>query len=142
MGSFLSFFLTFSGKTNGYILDVLLLYFLSICIILLSRSVWYDNNMDELNVQGMKSGVQKSAVFLLFMTDGIFHRPYVRLEIEEALKLGKPILVVHEIDGRHVSYLEKEKRSCFSYNKSLLTSNILCFIFFIYLFIDLFAGCV
>ena len=103
-----SFFDFFLGETNGYILDVLLLYFLSICIILLSRSVWYDNNMDELNVQGMKSGVQKSAVFLLFMTDGIFHRPYVRLEIEEALKLGKPILVVHEIDGRHVSYLEKE----------------------------------
>jgi hypothetical protein len=67
-------------------------------------AVWWDQNMDEIDTEAMQEGVQKSAVFLLFMTKSVFHRPYVRLEIEEALKLGKPILLVHEGDKRHGAF--------------------------------------
>jgi hypothetical protein len=63
--------------------------------------VWYDNKMENLTADGMKEGVRKSAVFLLFLTKGIFSRPYVQLEISEALKYKKPILLLHELDERH-----------------------------------------
>jgi len=62
--------------------------------------VWYDNEMNDVTEKGMLQGVKDSAVFILFMTKGIFARPYVRLEINEALMQGKPIMLLHEIDDR------------------------------------------
>ena len=67
-------------------------------------AVWWDQNMDEINTDAMKEGVQKSAVFMLFMTKDVFHRPYVRLEIEEAMKFGKPILLLHENDKKECKF--------------------------------------
>ena len=72
-------------------------------------SVWYDNEMSEfdedtpgsIDAEGMKEGARDSAVFILFMTKGIFTRPFVRLEVKEAVKSGKPIMLLHEIDDRH-----------------------------------------
>jgi hypothetical protein len=43
----------------------------------------------------------RAQVFVLFMTQGIFQRPFVRLEIEEALAHGKPVICLHETDERH-----------------------------------------
>lgn len=64
-------------------------------------AVWYDNTMENLTAEGMKEGVRNSAVFVLFMTKGVFTRPFVRIEIEEALKERKPIILLHETDDRH-----------------------------------------
>ena len=62
--------------------------------------VWYDNEMKDVTTKGMLQGVNDSAVFILFMTKGIFARPYVQKEINEALKIGKPIMLLHETDDR------------------------------------------
>ena len=43
----------------------------------------------------------RAQVFVLFMTQGIFQQPFVRLEIEEALAHGKPVICLHETDERH-----------------------------------------
>jgi hypothetical protein len=45
-----------------------------------------------------QEGVAKSDVFVLFCTKGVFTRPYVQLEILEALNLGKPFILIHEAD--------------------------------------------
>jgi hypothetical protein len=45
--------------------------------------------------------VAKSDVFVLFLTKGVFTRPFVQLEVSEALKLHKPFILIHEADERH-----------------------------------------
>jgi hypothetical protein len=62
--------------------------------------VWYDNEMKDVTEKGMLQGVNDSAVFILFMTKGIFTREFVRLEVNKALKIGKPIMLLHETDDR------------------------------------------
>ena len=49
----------------------------------------------------MREGVRDSACFLLFMSAGVFTRPYVHFEVAEALAEGKPVILVHETDDRH-----------------------------------------
>ena len=68
--------------------------------------------MNNIDTDAMVEGVQHSAIFVLFMTKGVFKRPYVRLEIEQAFKFDKPILLVHEDDERHGSFdfSAKEKK--------------------------------
>ena len=46
------------------------------------------------------AGVKDSAVFVLFLTDGTTERFYVQLEIREAFRLQKPILMIEETDDR------------------------------------------
>ena len=78
-----------------------------------------------------QDGVAKSDVFVLFLTKGVFTRPYVQLEVSEALRLksgfvlnmaltftlfspmlfhllcvfvlfcSKPFILIHEADERH-----------------------------------------
>ena len=60
--------------------------------------------MKNLTADGMKEGVRNSAVFVLFMSKGVFMRPYVKLEVLEALNSGKPIILVHETDTRFGSF--------------------------------------
>jgi hypothetical protein len=48
----------------------------------------------------MMAGVKDSAVFVLFLTDGTTERFYVQLEIREAFRLQKPILMIEETDDR------------------------------------------
>jgi hypothetical protein len=38
--------------------------------------VWYDNDAERLNEVGMEEGVRLSTYFFLFVTDGIFERPW------------------------------------------------------------------
>ena len=52
----------------------------------------------------MQDGVAKSDVFVLFLTKGVFTRPYVQLEVAEALKLHKPFILIDEADERHGKY--------------------------------------
>eukprot|EP00899_Mesostigma_viride_P012162 jgi/Mesvir1/20947/Mv08018-RA.1 len=62
--------------------------------------VWYDQDESPTEA-GMREGVSGSETFMLFLTDGVLTRPAVQLEVREALRLGKPILLVHEQDERH-----------------------------------------
>ena len=62
---------------------------------------WYDNRMSNLTKQGMADGVRFSAVFVLFLSQEVLTRPFVRFEVGEALKNKKGILLLHESDGRH-----------------------------------------
>jgi hypothetical protein len=49
----------------------------------------------------MKHGIENSACFLLFLSSGVFTRPFCQLEIAEAVRLKKPIILMHEEDERH-----------------------------------------
>ena len=43
----------------------------------------------------MKRGVESSDVFCLFLTKGLFHSYYVRLELEWAVEARKPIVLLY-----------------------------------------------
>merc|ERR1711998_518753 len=64
-------------------------------------SIWYDMDAEDLTNKGMAEGIRQSAVFILFLSAGVFERPFVIFEIENAIKFGKPIKLVHEEDDRH-----------------------------------------
>eukprot|EP00935_MAST-01C_sp_MAST-1C-sp1_P001198 g1198.t1 len=70
----------------------------SLCLELEAKSfsVWYDNRAEDLTSQGMKEGVAGSAVFVLFLSEGIMSRPFIR----EALRLRKKVILFHEQDAR------------------------------------------
>ena len=76
---------------------------------------WYDQNMGkEVTEQGIKRGIAESAVFLLFLTRGMFMRRWCRFEIREALRLGKPMILLHETveapddSGANIAELRQE----------------------------------
>jgi hypothetical protein len=48
----------------------------------------------------MMRGVKDSAVFTLFLTSGTTERYFVQLEIREAFRLRKPIIMIEETDDR------------------------------------------
>jgi WD40 repeat protein len=58
--------------------------------------VWLDMQANDLSTQGMMDGVQHSDNFLLFCTDGYFSRPYCLMELDQAVLLNKPIVVLFE----------------------------------------------
>jgi hypothetical protein len=64
------------------------------------RGAWYDKT-ETPNLDGMKLGVAKSDVFLLYLTRGVFTRPFCLLEIREALRLRKPMILLREMDTRY-----------------------------------------
>ena len=59
--------------------------------------------MDQAQITwaGMKKGVEKSLVFMLFLTKGAIARTWVQMEVLHAISLKKPIILVHETDKRH-----------------------------------------
>ena len=59
---------------------------------------------DDLTKTGMVDGIHSSAVFILFLSDGVLQRPYCQLEIRAALETRRKILLVHEDDERHGKY--------------------------------------
>lgn len=65
---------------------------------------WYDQNIDVITVDGMKEGIENSAVFILFLTKGVLTRPFVQFEIRTALRAKKPFIVLHEEDTRHDAF--------------------------------------
>ncbi len=52
-------------------------------------------------------GVANSAVFLLFLTRGVFTRPFVVNEVRAALRLGKPLILLRETDSQR-TYVSPE----------------------------------
>jgi hypothetical protein len=67
--------------------------------------VWYDQRADNLTKEGMQKGIEGASAVILFLSSGVMERPFCIFEIREALKLGKPLLLVHESDP--VSRLRK-----------------------------------
>lgn len=65
---------------------------------------WYDNQMRDLTAAGMANGVRDSDVFVLFLTEGVFARPFVRYELLEAVKADKQVLLLHEEDERRGAF--------------------------------------
>jgi hypothetical protein len=57
---------------------------------------WLDMDANDLSTQGMMDGVKNSDIFLLFYTVGYFERPYCLLELDEAIKQKKKIVLMYE----------------------------------------------
>eukprot|EP00935_MAST-01C_sp_MAST-1C-sp1_P002593 g2593.t1 len=66
--------------------------------------VWYDNRADDLTKDGMLKGIEESAALIVFLSTGILQRPYCQMEIRHAIRLQKPILLIHESDARYGSF--------------------------------------
>tara|TARA_B110000208_G_C11745918_1_gene421715 strand:- start:360 stop:1235 length:876 start_codon:yes stop_codon:yes gene_type:complete len=61
---------------------------------------WYDKFDLDVTARGMLTGVQRSAIFVLVLSEGVFTRPFCRFEILAAVKAGKPFITLVEKDGR------------------------------------------
>ena len=61
---------------------------------------WYDMEQPELTLEGMKQGVRDSQHFLLIMSESVLMRWFCQQEILEAIRQGKPIILLAEVDGR------------------------------------------
>ena len=57
--------------------------------------VWYDQRAEDLTTDGMKQGIEESAAFVLFLSEGVLTRPFCQLEIRAAIALKKPLVLVH-----------------------------------------------
>ena len=75
--------------------------------------IWYDkwpgkgdaaSGFIDVTKDGMKLGVERSAVFVLFLSKGVFTRPFCRLEIITALKERRPIITLMETDTRRGAF--------------------------------------
>ena len=62
---------------------------------------WYDNDSEDRSEEGMMHGVRRSAVFLLFLTEGAVSRPFVQKELREAFRQRKPMVLLYETDKRY-----------------------------------------
>ena len=58
----------------------------------------------DVTKDGMQIGVKRSAVFVLFLSKGVFARPFCRFEIITALKAKRPIVTLLETDPRHGAF--------------------------------------
>jgi WD40 repeat protein len=58
--------------------------------------VWLDVQAKDLCTGGMMDGVNNSENFLLIFTDGYFESKYCRMELDKAVELEKPIVVIFE----------------------------------------------
>eukprot|EP00935_MAST-01C_sp_MAST-1C-sp1_P000110 g110.t1 len=86
----------------------------SLCLELEAKSfsVWYDQRAEDLTSQGMQDGVAGSAIFILFLSEGVMSRPFVHLEVREALSLKKRVILMHEQDPRFNSVdFQAERRA-------------------------------
>jgi len=64
-------------------------------------NVWLDIHQDDISVTAMSRGISRSDVFLIFLTKSYFERVFTLFELESALELDKPIIVVYDADERH-----------------------------------------
>ena len=55
----------------------------------------YDNRADDLTKEGMLKGIEEAAAFVLFLSSGVLERPYCQMEIRHAVKLKKPMILLH-----------------------------------------------
>ena len=45
----------------------------------LGLECWLDNKAEDLTKEGMRSGIERSGVFLLFLSSGVLKRPFVQV---------------------------------------------------------------
>lgn len=64
-------------------------------------NVWIDQTAPSITSTAMRKAVENCDVFILFLTEGVFERPFVLFELHHAMKNNKPIHLVHEADERH-----------------------------------------
>ena len=84
---------------------------------------WLDMDANDLSTQGMMDGVKNSDNFLLFCTVGYFERPYCLLELEEAIKRKKKIVVMYEERERFGGASLQELLNQVPLNYSFLCDN-------------------
>jgi len=78
----------------------------------LGYKVWISNGVEGPNLRGMLNAVRSSACFLMFLTHGIFTRPWcVHVELYEAVLLRKTILLVRSVKGQGKYQLNAEETS-------------------------------
>ncbi|KAK3279073.1 hypothetical protein CYMTET_13009 [Cymbomonas tetramitiformis] len=66
----------------------------------LQNKIWLDIDADDITEEAMRNGVRASEIFLLFLSAGVFKRWFVtHVELMEALRRGKKIILVHEMDA-------------------------------------------
>ena len=57
--------------------------------------------MSCLTKQAMAAGVRESRCVILFLSAGVLTRPYVQFELGVAVRAGKKLQILHEMDHRH-----------------------------------------
>ncbi len=67
-------------------------------------TVWYDNDMVEVTEDTMLKGVSECGAFILFLSGGVFTRPFCQMEIAQAVRHSKVIIPVYESDSRHGAF--------------------------------------
>ena len=70
----------------------------------MSSQVWYDNRAEDLTKEGMRKGIEESAAFILFLSEGVLLRPFCQMEIRAAIALQKPVVLLHEADVRYGAF--------------------------------------
>jgi len=63
-------------------------------------SIWLDSQETDISVLGMSKGIAMSRVFVIFLTNSYFERIFTIFELETAVALKKPIIVIWEGDER------------------------------------------
>ena len=59
-----------------------------------------DNRATDLTKEGMLKGIEHSAAFVLFLSQGVLERPYCQLEIRHAMALKKPMVLL--VGAKHM----------------------------------------
>ena len=108
-------FISHSQSTGGDQAQVLALE-----LKLAGWEVWYDQNADILTLDGMREGVEKSAVFILLLTEGVLTRPFVHFEMATAIKADVPWFLIHEEDARHGKFSFDEFGNAPAFTKTAL----------------------
>jgi hypothetical protein len=62
----------------------------------IGADVWHDMNAESCAEPDMRNGVRKSDVFVLFLSRNLLSRKYVIIELDEAFKADKPILLIND----------------------------------------------
>jgi hypothetical protein len=57
----------------------------------------------DLTAEGMARGVKESDVYVLFLSEGVMSRPFVHLELREAMQLEK--VIIHSLHHTPYAYL-------------------------------------
>ena len=74
--------------------------------------VWISNGVEGPNLTTMQEAVRSSVCILLFLTHGIFTRPWcMHLELYEAMLLRKPVCLVRSTKGDHKYQLDAKEMS-------------------------------
>lgn len=63
--------------------------------------IWMRDPGANLSEAETRDGVARSGIFLLFLTKGVLQSPSVLFEVREAIRAGKPVVLVEDSDPRH-----------------------------------------